>query len=215
MSSSAAPLRQLIAETATHLGPDAPTLCDPWDVRALLAHLVVRESRPDALPGIGLPVAALQRHTASVQGSVAATEFSALVGKVRSGPAPWWPTRLPVLDGLVNTAELAVHLEDMVRAQPDWEPSVLPREVQAALWRTLRGAGRMLYGSAPTGVVAIAEGHGRVALRRPPGGAGTVVLRGTPLELVLHAFGRDRVARVAVEGEEADVAALAAHRRGA
>lgn len=215
MSSPAAPLRQLIAETATRLGPDAPTLCDPWDVRALLAHLVVRESRPDALPGIGLPVPALQRHTASVQESVAAGSFPRLVATFGAGPAPWWPTRLPVLDGLVNTAELAVHLEDMVRAQPGWEPTELPPEVQAALWRTLRGAGRMLYGSAPTGVVAVAEGHGRVALRRPPGEAGTVVLRGTPLELLLHAFGREGVARVTVEGEEEDVAALAAHRRGA
>src|SRR5690606_25528387 len=124
MSSPAPPRRQLSAETASHPAAGAPPRCAPRDVRARLAHLVVRQPRPHALPGIGLPVAALQRHTASVQGSVAATEFSALVGKVRSGPAPWWPTRLPVLDGLVNTAELAVHLEDMVRAQPDWEPSV-------------------------------------------------------------------------------------------
>ena len=215
MSSSAAPLRPLIAETATRLGPDAPTLCGPWTVRDLLAHLVVRESRPDVLPGIGLPVPALQRHTAAVQASVGSRDFGTLVEAVRSGPAPWWPTRLPVLDGLVNTAELAVHHEDMARAQASWEPTMLPQEVQAGLWRALRGAGRMLYGSAPTGVVAIAEGHGRVALRKPPGDAGTVVLRGTPLELVLHAFGREGVARVAVEGEEDDVAALRAHRRRA
>lgn len=212
---SAPDLRSLIADTASALGPDAATLCDPWDVRDLLAHLVVRESRPDALPGIGLPVTALQRHTQRLQDSTAEEEFAALVERVRSGPAPWWPTRVPALDRLVNTAELAIHHEDMVRAQPDWEPSPMTEEIQAGLWRTLRGAGRMLYRTAPTGVVAIAEGHGRAALRRPPQGAGTVVLRGTPLELLLHAFGRDGVARVVAEGTDEDVASLARHRRGA
>lgn len=210
-----APLRSLIAATATGLGPDAATLCDPWTVRELLAHLVVRESRPDVLPGIGLPVPALQRHSEKVQGSVADRDFPTLVEDVRSGPARWWPTRIPLLDRLANTAELAIHHEDMVRAQPGWEPTVLPQEVQAGLWSTLRGAGRVLYASAPVGIVAVAPGHGRIALRRPPEDAGTVVLRGTPLELVLHAFGRERVAQVAVEGQDADVAALAGHRRRA
>lgn len=207
------PLRRLIASTATDLGPDAPTLCEPWSVRDLLAHLVLRESRPDALPGVAAPVPALQRHTRSVQERIAGRDFGDLVGQVVDGPAPWWPTRLRVLDRLVNTAELAIHHEDMVRAQPGWEPTHLPQEVQAQLWRTLPAAGRMAYRGAPTGVVAVAPGHGRVALRRPPDGAGTVVLRGTPLELVLHAFGREAHARVVVEGADADAAALASHRR--
>lgn len=206
-------LRQLVAATATDLGPDAPTLCAPWSVRDLLAHLVVRESRPDALPGVAVPVPALQRHTQSVQDGVAARDFGTLVRQVLEGPPAWWPTRLPALDRAVNTAELAIHHEDMVRAQPGWEPTDLPQEVQAQLWRTLPTAGRMAYRGAPTGVVAVAPGYGRAALRRPPGGAGTVVLRGTPLELVLHAFGREDHARVVVEGSDADVAALASHRR--
>lgn len=208
-------LRQKIADTATQLGPEAPTLCSPWTVRDLLAHVVVRESRPDVLPGIGLPVVALQRHTSSVQDSAAARPFDALVEAVRSGPAPWWPTRLGPVDRAANTAEFSIHLEDMVRAQDAWTPTPLPAEVQQALWSTMRTAGRMLYRGAPTGVVAVADGHGRAALRRPPEGAGTVVLRGTPLELILHAFGRDQVAQVELRGAESDVAALAEHRRAA
>lgn len=208
-------LRRLVAATATDLGPDAPTLCDPWSVRDLLAHLVLRESRPDALLGIAAPVKALQRHTRSVQDQVASRGFDDLVRQVVEGPPAWWPTRLPALDRAVNTAELAIHHEDMVRAQPGWEPTDLPEEVQAQLWRTLPVAGRMHYRTAPTGVVAIAPGHGRVALRRPPSGAGTVVLRGAPMELVLHAFGREDHARVTVEGSDEDVAALAEHRRSA
>lgn len=208
-------LRQLVAATATDLGPDAPTLCAPWSVRDLLAHLVVRESRPDALPGVAVPVPALQRHTQSVQDGVAARDFGTLVRQVLEGPPAWWPTRLPALDRAVNTAELAIHHEDMVRAQPDWAPSDLPEEVQARLWRTLPVTGRMHYRTAPTGIVAIAPGRGRVALRRPPAGAGTVVLRGAPMELVLHAFGREDHAQLSIEGSDEDVAALAAHRRSA
>lgn len=213
--SSTSTLRELIAATATDLGPDAPTLCDPWTVRDLLAHLVLRESRPDALPGVGLPVAALQRHTQAVQDKVAERDLSALVGRVRQGSPAWWPTRLPVLDRMANLTELTIHHEDMVRAQPGWEPTTLPEAVQAHLWDTLSTTGRLLYRSAPVGVVAIAPGHGRVALRRPPATAGTVVLRGTPLELVLHAFGRSEHAQVVVEGTDEDVAALASHRRRA
>ncbi|ANS77609.1 hypothetical protein SGUI_0213 [Serinicoccus hydrothermalis] len=208
-------MRDLVATTATDLGPDAPTLCPPWTVRDLLAHLVARESRPDTLPGIGLPVPPLQRHTDKVQEQIAARPFAELVDQVRSGPPAWWPTRIPALDRAVNVAELAVHHEDLVRAQPGWEPTPLPDPVPSQLWGTVRTAGRMLYRSAPCGVVAVAPSHGRAALHRPGQGQGSVVITGTPLELLLHAFGRDQVARVEVTGEEEDVAALAAHRRGA
>jgi uncharacterized protein (TIGR03085 family) len=210
-------LRRLVAATATALGPDAPTLCAPWDVRGLLAHLVVRETRPDALPGIGVAVPALARHTAAVQDGLAALPFDELVARFSSGPPVWSPTRLAVVGEPVNTAELAIHHEDMVRAQPTWEPTVLDRRTQLVLWRTLTTAGRLHYRSAPVGVVAVAEGevHGRAALRGPRPGGGTVVLRGTPLELILHAFGRTGVARLRVEGADADVEALAGHARAA
>lgn len=208
-------LRDLVADTATRLGADAPTLCSPWRVRDLLAHIVVRESRPDALPGIGLPLAPLQRHTESLQEEAATRPFGELVDQVRRGPAALWPTRIPAVDRAVNLGELSIHHEDMVRAQPDWEPTALPPEVKDGLWRTLRTAGRMLYRTAPTGIVLVADGYGRVALRRPPEGAGTVVLRGDPLELTLHAFGRTEVATVQAQGDDGDLAALERHRRSA
>lgn len=208
-------LRQLVAATATRLGPDAPTLCHPWTVRDLVAHLVVRESRPDALPGVIAPLRALQRHTQSVQDELAARGLEELLDRFRSGPPVWWPTRLPPLDRAVNTTELAIHHEDMVRAQPGWEPTDLPQDVQAQLWRTLPIVGRMHYRSAPTGIVVVAPGHGRAGLRRPPSDGGTVVLRGAPMELVLHAFGREEHATVLIEGADDDIAALAEHRRRA
>jgi hypothetical protein len=49
-------------------------------------------------------------------------------------------------------------------------------------------------------VVLVTPTYGRRLVRTPPSGAGSVVLRGTPGELLLHASGRQRVARVTVEG---------------
>jgi uncharacterized protein (TIGR03085 family) len=205
-------MRRLFADTAASAGPDAPTLCDPWTVRDLLAHEVLRQSRPDAVPGIGLP-GPFRRHTASVQGRIAGEDFSRLLDQVRQGPPVWWPTRLPALDTLVNLAEFAVHREDIVRARPGWVGSEYEEELSAALWTAYRRSAGLAYRSAPVGVVAVAPGHGRTALRRPRQSSGTVVLRGAPLELLLHAFGRTGVAEVATEGSDADLEKMAGHVR--
>jgi uncharacterized protein (TIGR03085 family) len=208
----ASAMRHLLADTASALGPDAPTLCDPWTVRDLVAHEVLRESRPDAAAGIALP-GPFRRRTEAVQARIAEKDFAELVRRLRQGPPRWSPTRVPALDRSVNLAEFAVHLEDLVRAQPGWEATSHDAGTMSALWNVYRGAARLAYRSAPVGVVAVAAEHGRAAVRRPRPGSGTVVLRGTPLELLLHAFGRTEVARVRVEGSDADVEALAAHER--
>ena len=44
--------RAALVEILRAVGPDAPTLCEGWTTRDLVAHLVVRERRPDALPGL-------------------------------------------------------------------------------------------------------------------------------------------------------------------
>src|SRR4029077_13758842 len=44
--------RAALVEILRAVGPDAPTLCEGWTTRDLTAHLVVRERRPDALPGL-------------------------------------------------------------------------------------------------------------------------------------------------------------------
>lgn len=205
-------MRHLLADTAARLGPDAPTLCTPWTVRDLLAHEVLRERRPDAAAGIALP-GPFRRRTEAVQDRIAQEDFERLVARLREGPPRWSPARVPVVDATANLAEFAVHQEDLVRAQPDWSPTTHDRRTLAALWDAYRRAAPVAYRSAPVGVVAVAPGFGRSAVRRPPRDSGTVVVTGTPLELLLHAFGRTGVALVEVEGTDADVAALAGHTR--
>src|SRR5262249_38403716 len=44
--------RRVVADLFDEVGPDAPTLCAGWQTRDLAAHLIVREHRLDAAPGI-------------------------------------------------------------------------------------------------------------------------------------------------------------------
>ena len=72
--------RQALCDTLLEIGPDAPTLCDPWLTRDLAAHLVIRERRPDAALGISVP--ALAGHTERTQKHYADGEWARLVDLV-------------------------------------------------------------------------------------------------------------------------------------
>ncbi|MEU4803351.1 TIGR03085 family metal-binding protein [Actinosynnema sp. NPDC023587] len=192
--------RRLLSELFAEVGPDAPTLCDPWRTRDLAAHLVLRERRPDAAAGI--LVKPLAGHTRKVQDAYAAKPWDELVALVRTGPPKWSPYVL--LDELVNSVEYFVHHEDVRRAAADWRPRSPDPVRDAALWSGLRRVGKLTYRSSPVGVV----------LRRPDGesvtvkaGSNPVVLTGQVSELVLHAFGRERV-EVEFDGDPDAVAAV-------
>ncbi|GAA1336024.1 TIGR03085 family metal-binding protein [Saccharothrix algeriensis] len=192
--------RRLLTGLFAEVGPDAPTLCDPWRTRDLAAHLVLRERRPDAAAGILLPP--LAGHTRAVQDRYAARPWGELVALVRSGPPRWSPYAL--LDEAVNSVEYFVHHEDVRRARDGWEPRSPDPRRDAVLWRGLRAAARLTYRRSPVGVV----------LRRPDGesitakaGADPVVLTGQVSELLVHAFGRER-AEVEYDGGRDAVAAV-------
>src|SRR5262245_9633391 len=103
--------RQALCDLLDELGPDQPTLCGEWTTRDLLAHLLVRERRPDAALGIVVPAA--EKHTAKVQAEVAKGEFSALVQQFRSGPPIWTLYAIPGLGDRINLFEFYVHHEDI------------------------------------------------------------------------------------------------------
>ena len=87
--------RQALCDTALRIGPDAPTLCDGWTVKDLLAHLAMRERRPEAV-GILLPQARdLAERT---RARYALRPFEDLVDMVRRGPHEFSPFRIPAVD---------------------------------------------------------------------------------------------------------------------
>jgi uncharacterized protein (TIGR03085 family) len=192
--------RAALVETMRGLGPDAPTLCEGWTTRDLAAHLVIREYRPDAAPGIIIPFFA--GHTAKVQNDVAGrNDWDQLLDKVASGPPVYSPFKL--LDRVANIGEMFIHHEDVRRAQPDWTPRELEPALANSLRRSLPLMARMTLGKVP----------GRVALRIPEGktvliaGDGpAVTVTGAPQELLLFSVGRK--AQVEFEGDEAAVAAV-------
>ena len=115
------------ATCSSNSAPTQPTLCGDWTTRDLAAHLVVRERRPDA--AIGIIVSKAAGYTDKVQAGVADTEWTELVDTVRSGPPFWSPTKIAAVDKLANTVEFFVHLEDVRRAQPTWEPRDLDADL--------------------------------------------------------------------------------------
>ncbi|KRF44753.1 hypothetical protein ASH01_12335 [Terrabacter sp. Soil811] len=197
--------RLLLCDELDRRGPDQPTLCEGWETRDLAAHLLVREHRPDLTAGRFVPF--LAGHLEKEQGKIAHGDYTALVDRVRRGAPVWNPMAHPKVDEVTNLIEFFVHHEDARRAQPGWEPRELSPQLSGKLWSALKRSSRLMFRKAPTGIVLIAEGQGRYAARLPDE-HGTVVLRGTPAELVLYAYGRKSVARVEFEGDADDIAAL-------
>ena len=177
--------RAALVATMREIGPDAPTLCEGWTTRDLAAHLVVRERRLDAAPGIAVPF--LAGYTDRVQRQVAAsTGWDELLDKIASGPPLLSPFKL--LDPVANMDEMYIHHEDVRRAQSDWQPRTLDDGTLKGLRRALGVMARLTLGSVPA----------RVTLQTPDGQTVAVVGRGPELtvtgdvgELTLFIAGRD------------------------
>jgi uncharacterized protein (TIGR03085 family) len=199
--------RAALVETMRTVGPDAPTLCGDWTARDLAAHLVVRERRLDATPGIAIPF--LAGYTDKVQRQLAASaEWDELLDKIASGPPLYSPFKL--LDPVANMGEMFIHHEDVRRAQTGWEPRQLDDATVKALGRGLPIMARLTLAKAPA----------RVSLRTQAGktlatvGRGPeLTVTGEPQELLLFISGRDAV-RLEFDGETAAIDAVRASRRG-
>jgi uncharacterized protein (TIGR03085 family) len=196
------------------VGPDAPTLCAGWRTADLAAHLVLREHRPDA--GAGVLGGPLAGHTRRVQHRLTTrTPYPELVQVIRTGPPRLSVFALPGVDQRANLSEYFVHHEDVRRAQSGWEPRQLDPGLSELLWQGLRMA-RFLLRKSPVGVELArdddpAGSSGRPAAVRITARARTpvVTVTGSPAELALWTMGRTSVARVRLDGSEADVRALA------
>lgn len=188
--------RRLLCDLLIRVGPSAPTLCQGWTTGDLAAHLVTRERRPDSLPGLRVPL--LAGHTERVQRRITEERpFPQLVDLLRAGPPAWSPFAAPGVEGAANTVEFFVHHEDVLRAQPGWEPRELPAALEDELWRRLTMS-RFTLRRLPV-EVTLAEPNGRT--RRVTKGGRQARVHGLPSELTLWVVGRKDVARVEMTGE--------------
>jgi uncharacterized protein (TIGR03085 family) len=196
--------RARLSDLLEQLGPDAPTLLEPWTTRDLAAHLVLREHDALAGPGLVLP-GPWGRLAEGRRRALALRDFSWLTATIRSGPPPGffrigWVRRIP------NLNEFFVHHEDVRRAAGRG-PRTHGRAMDEALWhnvshtpwflaRRLRGAGLELRWAGTAATV-------RVRRREP-----TAHITGTPGEVLLYLFGRKDAAHVEVGGPAAAVDAV-------
>jgi uncharacterized protein (TIGR03085 family) len=192
--------REALADALLASGPGAPTLCEGWTARDLAAHVVVRERRPDSLPGLALPV--LAGHTEHVRRRAAARDLADLVSDLRAGPPTWSPFALPGVDARANLLEYLVHHEDVRRGDGSGPRTAAeqPAGLQDGAWAALPGLGRVMAGRLAGGLVARREDGREHVLRR---GDDPAVLVGAPVEIVLYLFGRRDAAAVRVDGSQA------------
>ncbi|HTW07047.1 MAG TPA: TIGR03085 family metal-binding protein [Acidimicrobiales bacterium] len=201
--------REQLCDLLDGLGPQAPTLLDPWTTHDIAAHLVLRERDLLAAPGLVVPGSwgrFAERRRVALKGR----GFTNLVAAIRSGPPPGlfrtgWVRRV------ANLNEFFVHHEDVRRANgsgprtnPPAEDAALFRNVARAaslLTRRLHGAGLDLVWAGTD--KAIKTGRGQP----------TAQVSGLPGELLLFLFGRREAADVELAGAPEAIEALHQGRR--
>jgi uncharacterized protein (TIGR03085 family) len=198
--------RRQLCDLFVDLGPDAPTLLEPWTTHDLAAHLVLREHDYVAAPGLVLP-GRWHRFAERRSAKLAERDFASLVDQVRSGP-PHGFFRIGWVRRLANLNEFFVHHEDVRRANGQG-PRSRGLDLDAALWRNVARTPRFLARRLRCVGLELdwAGTSHRVRARR---GEPTVRLVGSPGELLLFLFGRRAVAQVEVVGEPDAVAAVRA-----
>jgi uncharacterized protein (TIGR03085 family) len=199
--------RHSLCDTLAEVGPEAPTLCVGWLTADLAAHLLAREKRPDAGPGILLP-GPFARHTQRVMDGYKAKGYDVMLAELRTGPPKLF--RLGPMAAL-NVVENWIHHEDVRRAngQPPRAPDA---EVDDILWESLRTnaflARRRIKGAGL--VLRTPARRERIVKPAEP----RVTITGEPGELLLFMTGRQEAADVKLEGEPSAIALVRAAKLG-
>jgi uncharacterized protein (TIGR03085 family) len=202
MSTPATRERHRFADELSAVGPDVATLCEGWTARDLAAHVVLRDRRPDAAAGV--IVGALSGYTEKVQRGIADQEWAELVQLVREPPV-WSPARIDKVDRVINTTEFFVHLEDLRRAQPDWQPRDLDTDLVDDLRSAFGRVAKTFTRKAPVGVTYVPDGGTPIVAKDAEP---MVTVSGPVPELVLFVFGRQAHARVDLAGPEVAIEQL-------
>ncbi|MDQ6659144.1 MAG: TIGR03085 family metal-binding protein [Actinomycetota bacterium] len=200
--------RSAVADLLAQVGPTQPTLCDGWDTGDLLAHLLVRERRPDAATGMRVPP--LAGYLRSASQTFSKRPWVEQLRLYREGPPGWNPLSWGKLDDLTNSAEMFVHHEDVRRGVEGWKPRQLDQATTEAITGMLESrAMKWATRSLKCGVVAALPNGRTIELKR---GTPIATVHGAPAEVLLWVFGRD-ACQVELTGDDAALAAVAGGHR--
>lgn len=200
MTSAVQVERAELCATLLEVGPDAPTLCGEWTTGDLAAHLVVRERRPDAGPGI--LTSFLSGYSEQVRLDEATRPYTEIVERIRLGPPRWNPMRIGAIDRLANSVEMFVHHEDVRRATRPFEVRSLDPALEDALAISVSRAGGLLARKLPVGLALEPSGRSAIVVRAGPD---RVTVAGPIGECVLFVYGRKDAAQVKVRGPAAAI----------
>ncbi len=199
--------RAALVATLRNADADAPTLCEGWDVRRLLAHLVQREQQPlaNVTDGLSRPKPGQEKNLTRLTDDAQSPEgFHALIDRFSAGPPPWSP--MSWAGESINLVEYVIHHEDIRRAGPaPAEPRVLPQAESDSIFARLPLFGRVAFGRSPVGVQLARPGQPAKVVKKGPT---PVQLTGEATELALYVSGRRSAAQVEVTGPAEAVAAF-------
>lgn len=181
--------RSRLAELFLEVGPDAPTLNEGWNTFDLAVHLLIRESKPLALPGMF--VDALSGMTEKETSKVKARPYTEVVNEWAAGPPVW----IKPFDAAMNTAEHFIHHEDVRRGGGEVRPREFSRVVNAQLLALAKRFGAMTLRKAQAPVILTPPDLPPVTLGDKAGvaqrGDDVVRVSGAPGELLLWVSGRN------------------------
>ncbi len=199
--------RGALCDTLVAVGPEAPTLCTGWLTADLAAHLLAREKRPDAGPGIIVP-GPFARHTQRVMEQYKAKGYDPMITELRAGPPRLFRVG-PMASA--NIIENWIHHEDVRRANGQG-PRPADPELDEQLWNSLKAsafiARRKVKGAGL--VLRTPDGREREVKSLEP----RVVVTGTPGELALFMSGRQEAADVTFDGTNEAIALIRATKLG-
>ncbi len=203
--------RAALCDTLLEVGPDAPTLCGGWTSGDLLAHLLVREGRPDVAAGILVPALA-GRTERAMRRLRERHEHEVLVERLRQGPPSWHPSRVPAVDEKANLVEMFVHHEDVLRADLGAPRRSLSAELVSALGDRLNVMAPVLFRRTKGASLELVTAKRRTRIGDP--NAPVVEIHGRPGEILLFGFGRQAVAEIELIGPPAAVETVRTTRYG-
>jgi uncharacterized protein (TIGR03085 family) len=202
--------REGLCALMKEIGPEAPTLLEPWTTLDLAAHLVIREHDYSAAPGLVVP-GAWGRFAERRRQALTQTAYASLLTTIRSGPPRGffrmgWVRRVP------NLNEFFVHHEDVRRAN-GLDPRTNSAVLDEALWRNV-GLAAWFLARRLRGLGLDIAWVGTRKVRRARRGRPTARLSGRPGEVLLYLFGRQGAANVEVSGPGEAVEAVERARFG-